>query len=70
MTPEIQANPPKIVQTTNFIFSICGKNKIVPWNFFKVFIWVELHMRLNFDQFFQKFTADPENFAANLEKVS
>ena len=66
---ELQANPKKIVQKTNAIFSIYGRNGIISWHFlkfslrpFEVWWWILI-------EFFWKFSAGSESLAPNLEKV-
>ena len=36
---EVQANPQKMAQKTYAIFSIYGRNGIIPWPFFKILTW-------------------------------
>ena len=36
---EVQANPPKIAQKNDAIFSIYGRNGINPWHFFLILTW-------------------------------
>ena len=36
---QVPANPKKIAQKTDAIFSIYGKNGIIPWHFFQILSW-------------------------------
>ena len=36
---QVQANPKKMAQKTDAIFSIYGKNGIIPWHFFQILSW-------------------------------
>ena len=73
---ELQANPKKIVQKTDAIFSIYGRNGIIPWHFFfNSHLGLSRLLRSNDNRCWilrlgpRNFVIISESLAPNLEKV-